>query len=341
MAVTVNELIRRTGEQTGYRLAVSRTFQVITDSTAAPLSEAAVLASPGLPKYGEQLLGDDGVGYYCTKQTPTQDPEHDFIWTVKCDYAYMPGVTWPGLPPWKQAPSISGSTTVRQRAVRRAYRAYQAYSGDAPLKNGAAPYWKYGDNAAPVFGTPRIPVENSVGFPFDNPLMEDDDLLTLTIQRNEYTSDSAERVKWIGNLLQFRKTVNNAVVRICGVDVPPLCAKLKGLSWQDAIYRVDGILQPYWVITYTIEIDFETHIQFIPDAGYYYNGPDPANPTKTTRLTDVDADGNPVKDPIKFDLHGGRKADQADGNCYYIGFLTKFDTDWTMLGLPKEMPTRP
>ena len=104
-------------------------------------------------------------------------------------------------------------------------------------------------------GEPSKPVENSIGDPFDPPLIVPKSNQYVTIQQNLATFNP----DWI---IDFENTTNKSKMTIVGIDVAPDQARILSIRGNNAL---DSEGNEYWVVGYEIEINKEGFVKKILD----------------------------------------------------------------------------
>ena len=233
-------------------------------------------------------------------------------WIVTCTY----GRPENGQPtvgdgydyPWELPPVISFTDVRKTEVVERAY-----WHATDPDLDG---------NDTDEQGLPTKPIINAAGDVFDPPIMQDKVNQVIHIEQNIHTLNP-ESVK------EYKNTVNLTSIRIAGVPLAPLEGLIRGIGVQQ-LWTTGG--DAYWNLTFEIEVDVETHVKRVLNAGFYYNTiPGSGSNTKIHALDDL---GRDVREPIKLLDDGG---DGRNSDPVFLHFLTYFPKEWNQLPVPSDV----
>lgn len=300
MAITsVKELFdERDSADTVDDRTYTRKFQVVVDD---PFTQAtAIFANSTIPSLYTEHPDDPTVVVIGRFPKPRLGR---LIWDVVVKYRRKQfvnieiGTSGSGtINPVDLPPDISYSFTQYSRAVEQAY-----LFGLDPADN------------------PTIAIENSSSMPFDPPLTQEESNLVINIVRNESGEDFDPLF-----LITFNNTINAFNITIAGIVMETFEARMRNIG---SVKKWDEDGEAYWRVTYEIEVDFATHLKSLLDIGFYTE--DIITGVHTAIL---DAEGNPITEPVKLDGAGGQLP--VGGDPIYLDFNTYFALDWTNLNLP-------
>jgi len=196
----------------------------------------------------------------------------------------------------------------------------------------------------------KVPVLNSAGDRFVDPLMDSDRRLVIVVERMYIGASAAP-----SDLASYMNTVNLNPITIADVPIPARGGLM--LNVQPEIIVTDG--SDYnWRVTFEIEVrgNGETYDREVLDQGLYYleempstYSPESGSSDNTgiikkggryyrrVRATTKNIDTGeyePTTKPILLDGDGGKLEDVTPGQEVYLTFQTKTAKDWSALGLP-------
>ncbi len=299
--VSVNEIAdNRGGIKTLQATTYKRLWKVTTDAVTD--NAAVVLAATGLPEVGEEMEGDPAATMWKMSADPVSDTR--LVWIVTANYSTPVGSSGGNRfvdseDPLEQPAQIGFQFATKNKVVDKSYT---AAGGDGAITD--------------LQDAPTFPIWNSTLVPFDPPLTQDYSYVVINIRQNREEYDPQQSY-------QFINTMNRVEIQVAGLIIPVRAGLLVDYSGMKA-WDVDG--DPYWVVTFAILVDFDTHVRNVLDAGITaWDGVD--------YVTRKDADGLEMTDPSPLD---GSGVFLVHGNTpVYRPFVTYFDLDWRTLDLPE------
>jgi len=318
---TVNELFRGIkGDDTTDSRSTVRVFLVQLESMDTDVIKV-ILADSNIPQNNDAHPNDSGI-FVRDRDVKLVDDDDKLTWLVEVRYSNEGGGGGGGGSdphPTDLPPVITFSAAQYTRVVEKAYQ-----DGTNDGSSGSGP-----DSLTPVTsGEPLTPVFNSVGKPFDPPVVQEDQNLVITIQRNETTTDFDP-----DNIKAYRNTINSidhtGSNKIAGVEFTKFQGRMRGITAQK-MWDKDG--DAYWAVTYDIEIREVTHIRQVLDAGYYYlqsgGGTQDWYP-----ILDKGSPAKQITEPMVLNGSGGIGSKSSP---VYRMFQTYLAADWSSLNLPED-----
>lgn len=288
MSVTsVNEArLKRKGNDTPKDgYKFSRAFLVTTNDINDGPED--IMENAALPKIGDQY---PGMSYMRAVNRDCETYEDDFHWYVLIDYMINNSLE---VVRTNDRPKISFFSAAHEKVAEKAYQ-----DGDEE-------------------GKPTKPIENSAKDPFDPPVITDKRNLVISITRNESLGQfNANTIASIEN------TLNSSAMTIAGVSIAVHEGYMRTIK-ADSQYDNTG--WPFYVVTYEIEVDRETHVQKVLDRGFYELSGGYPVPIK-------DAEGNKKDEPTKLDGNGVALINEEEP--VYLSYRIKPEASWSALGLP-------
>lgn len=142
------------------------------------------------------------------------------------------------------------------------------------------------------------PIVNSADDLLVPPAKEDRYNLVCTITRNESSFDPAVQGLYCG-------CVNTDYVWIANLYVAPGCAMVKNISGTWTVKKILGWTWGYWVVTYELEINAASFVNYVEDLGVYYIDLVNGDPDYDYHVTFMDDEGHPADRPKLLDGSGG------------------------------------
>lgn len=310
MSITaVNEIMtQRGGKKDENGSTVTRMFQVFSDDVtdnAIDIIDGGI--TYGLPDINEDLPGTDTL--WSTLIDPRVQSGDGLIWTVRVEYKEKPGGTYTptgGSEPWELEPVIAFGHQMRSNVFENAYALAETIAAAGTIRNA-----------------PSIPVQNSAGQDFDPPVMIDEALLIISIQRNVHQSGFNPN-----DLKTFVNTINSKQEVIAGVVIPQYEGCVRAYKSTKAWTSNNDA---YWAQNIEILVDNKTFLKNILDRGFYelLNYGSPSSPSELERITD-DA-GEDLVDAVNLD---GEGIQTTQDTPYYMEYHGYWEQNWDGLGLP-------
>ena len=302
---SVNELFtERNAEASSSGTTASRMFRVITStSNNGPLT--AVNAEE-IPLVGADHP-DDPTNLWVDKKNATPEGDDGMHWKVKVDYVLKPPASVGGIvKQWDRDPVISYGYMARSKVMEYCYHAALNATELSPELKRAVP---------------GIKVVNSIHQPFDPPVMDEDAVLVISIQRNKKQSDFNPT-----DIQTFQNTMNLELETIAGIAIPKYCGWIKDIK---AAKQFDQDNSPYWSETIEILVDPKTWLKKVLDQGFFVGD----SSSGYMELTPVkDTEGSAIRDPIMLDGAGQRNP--AGNPAVYIYFHSLWELSWAPFNLP-------
>lgn len=287
---------------------------IVTSDNADEVTEKDVIFAEGVPELGSFPDEEDNTLQLSELTAKLEKPsDSNAVWLVEGTLEqqdYSSGNNPEGNP-LNEPPEISFPE-----------------GGDAqkPLFRG----YKDGD----ARGNPSMPLDDSAGTPFAEPLLVDGANFTMQIVRNEqlgFLTPGSCPMFSLANIMWFRKTINKNAITIGGASIFPFCGKMKSIVADPQRFRPtgSGLIYVYMKVTYVIECTGDTWLYHPEDQGF--NILDGGNHR-------VEAVKN-GKDPIKLDGsgHALSLAEIAAGHFHYRTFRGYWEEDWKPIGLPASL----
>lgn len=285
-------------DNTGKR-SYTRTYLVSCDDQTTD-DEAAVLDADDLPRRLDPHPSDDSMRASTFDVKRHEDRLH---WMIEVGYEKYGGTAAQngGTDPWDLPAKVKFSGNIINRAMKCAY-----------------------DQDNDTRAEPTVPIVNSAGDVFVDPVMKDIHNLVITITRAERNFDP-------DTILDFVDTINEAEITVGGKTIPKWCGLMKDITADPEWTQED---EQYYNVTYTIEVDPLTWQLQIFSMGYneYIIG---------TGKGKIQIDGADAREPQALDEDGKYfdvKAEPA--KAFYCKFNKYWDMVWTPLELPAEVDGR-
>lgn len=317
--ISVTErFIARPGEVTVDNFNVTRTFQVISDTSKDDSTVVMFAIDPvsGLTIPAVHEVHPTKLFLWVEGISASVTSDDGCTWQVLARYGIIPageGDEGAGTEPWDMKPVINYSFVSKETVFERAYHKSPIGGPLDPIPAGITR-----DN-------PVNPVVNSVGQAFDPPPTIRRRLLLIVIQRNE------QGVVFDPNDLgKFIDTVNIADIQIGGIAVKQFTGLMQDIK---AVTRFTGTAgELYFSVTHEILVDPRTHIRRIIDQGFFEDA-DPTSVSIPTKLKQIrDIQGDHATDPVLLNGFGVRLVKDADlVSLDYHGY---FEENWAPLSLP-------
>jgi len=309
---SITELPQKSGTETIEGREYIRKFHVFTDDiTDDQYTIFSILGTEvtgvTIPKPGKEHPSDDSVTVRSVR--PVQNPEKRSMWDVLVTYrtrdVSSPGTGEEQVLPTELPPRVSFGHRLYSRELDRAYQA--------------------GDNA----GEPSKAVRNSAGDPFDPQPMHDVSHMIINIARNETMDEfsSEQTVK------KYKNTLNSVAITIGGVSIGIHEGKMVKVA-GDKRWDYEG--NPYYEVTYEIEVADETHLGYLLDRGFYQKigDNDHRRVLESDIGTVVSGKDRPVSEPVLLDGAGLILADDDPAGPQWQQFQPLYALSWAMLDLP-------
>lgn len=305
---SVEELfIERSADVSSSGTTASRMFRVIT-TTSDDGSLTAVNAS-GVPDVGDDLP-DDPDNMWAEKKNASPESDDGCHWKVKVDYVLKPPAQV-GIEQWDKEPVINFGYMARSRVMEYCYHGsldkteVSSVSGDQNNRK-----------------TPLVKVTNSLHQPFDPPVMDEDSILVISIQRN------VKHANFNPTYLQtYQNTMNIQEETVAGITIPKFCGWIRDIK---AGKQFDQNNAAYWNQTFEILVDSTTWLKQVLDQGFFTGAVDGDGYMQFTPIKD--ADNDPIRDPIMLDGQGQRNP--AANAAVYWYFHSLWEIAWGPLSLP-------
>lgn len=274
-----------------YERRYTRVFDVETDDpNTGPI---AVRAHEDIPKIGD---------FYHGSGEPYGD-EFDlgsFVNSVECQNTDETGTAW--------------KVTVQ-------YEPWDPFNDDPSLRKVRVTFGGERTERVVDFDKNGVPIRNSAGDRFGDPVTVDDHITTMVITRCEYVSDFD-----LGLASQYSDTINSLSWNGFGVNY----LKMGIITTSEEQY--DSLTQRwYYVVTYPVQVGRLPWRKRLLDQGFnelaggpYYGGGD----VKTVPIMN---EGQPVADPVALDGEGHRL--EVGGEPVTLTFDVFDEADWTGLNI--------
>lgn len=264
-------------------------------------------------KIAPGYLGDSG--YVCSSVDATSSVLDGQLWSVTAKYE---NVIYPthsiseyGTPldePWTVR---FGKTTLSQ-VVSKCFASWIDQIDSPPAPETTA----------------SLPIVNTIGDPFDPPLMQD--IILPTIELNKNLSTSAF-TSLLGALLD--DTVNDSAITIAGRPVPKWGGKIN-IEGSTATYAnpANGNPITYMQTRMVVTIHPQTWVRFVLNAGYYQ-----LVNNERVRIKESEQSNRRTNTPSKLDEGGvvieGGDPDQG----VWLAFMTYAAKSWSSANLPSSL----
>ncbi len=188
-----------------------------------------------------------------------------------------------------------------------------------------------------------VPVLNSAGDRFAEPLMETEKRIIIYVEKTyAFGSVSPQSVKKLVN------SVNLNPITVAGIPIAARSGVMVNVRIQVRVIDVGSF---DWRVEFEIEAQDEgTYDRDILDQGLYYweaLGGEAAGAIQSNGVwyrrvpvmaqTAETGDQEKADEPVLLNGFGGRLEDVTPGNEKYVTFRTKNELDWGGLGLPKTI----
>lgn len=147
--------------------------------------------------------------------------------------------------------------------------------------------------------TPKRPMANSAGDPFESSSEREQATLVITMNRNEATFSPVEAV-------EIANTTNAEPILLDGVTYGKDCLKIAMPTAQKQLEYVSGIPYSYYAVTRVFKARRETHVDRLLDVGYNELAlvPGPSGSPVIDRVPIVDPAGAKISRPWPLDGKG-------------------------------------
>lgn len=307
--LVTERMVERPGWEDSEGRHYDRSFHVQT--TGPAITPTDIFNHNSIPDIGDNYPGDANSA--CTKVSPKTASADGCHWHVAVTYeqrtSNIISTTGDALQPWDQSPVI--------RFGFAAYRVTRDYA-----------YGEDDEGNPDTQGNPTAVIENSAGDPFDPPVMEEEVNMLIII-----TTNVEGACFYPDRYTDYKNTLNKYSTRVAGVSIAAFEGKMRDIKMEPQQTVIAGIINPYWEVTFEIEVDRATHKRQILDQGYrHIVGGEPKVIMAADIATLGEGDKNgPVQTPVKL-KDGVISLDEAS----FLTFQTQFARSWNWLHLPSS-----
>ena len=292
--LSINELHQnRRSSYSGGKLKHTRAFQVTCDDPRDGTATALVAATISFARLDNPAYEDlDSIEFGSLVDTPRYE-------VPLAGGAYP--TDWTCMVTSVEAEPVKDSDVVFVVTVE-----YESVGDETaalhPLSRPATFSYQPNEFTEPYFldeSTPKRPMANSAGDPFENSSEREQATLAITMVRNEATFVPIQAV-------QIANTTNKEAVTLDGTVYPPDTLKISMPSAQKQLEYYGGAPVNFYSVTRTFKAREDTHVDRIQDWGYNELAyvPGPSGVPVLDRVPIMDPAGGKVSRPWPLDGSG-------------------------------------
>lgn len=191
--------------------------------------------------------------------------------------------------------------------------------------------WVDKQDSPPSPGTEAgVPIVNTVGDPFDPPLMQDTFLPTIELNKNLSTAAFTSLLgAWLDD------TVNASAITVAGNPIPKWGGKIN-IEGGTATYvnPSNGNLVTYVQARIIVTIHPQTWVRFVLNAGFRIKDSDSG---KVVRIKEPGYGQKRADVPTKLDENGAVIDSEDPDDAVWLAFMTYRATSWSPANLPSSL----